>query len=102
LVFSKETIGELTSRIMRSKCDQYVSTKDREAYINNLILSSDLVIINNLSQGCRDRDDDKFLETALEGGVQAIISGDQDLLMMNPFKNIEILTAQYFLKKVKK
>ena len=81
LVFSRETIGELASRIMRSKFDKYVSTQDRESYIANLVLSSDMVIIDNLSQGCRDADDDKFLETALESKVQAIITGDQDLLI---------------------
>jgi len=100
LVFSRETIGELASRIMRSKFDKYVSTQDRESYIANLVLSSDMVIIDNLSQGCRDADDDKFLETALESKVQAIITGDQDLLIMHPFQGVEIITVQYFLKKI--
>jgi len=96
LIFSKETISELFSRIMRSKFDRYVSTGDRELYINNLILSADLVIIDNLIQGCRDGDDDKFLETAVKGGAQFIISGDQDLLIMHPFEGIKIVTAQEF------
>ena len=67
LIFSKETISELSSRITQPKFDKYVSADDREAYVNNLILSADLVIIDNLIQGCRDRDDDKFLETAVRG-----------------------------------
>ena len=99
LFFSKETISELSSRIMRSKFDRYVSTEDREAYINYAILSADLVIIDNLIQGCRDRDDDKFLETALKGEAQFIISGDQDLLTMHPFEGIEIVTVQEFALK---
>jgi len=84
---------------MRSKFDRYVSTEDREAYINYAILSADLVIIDNLIQGCRDRDDDKFLETALKGEAQFIISGDQDLLTMHPFEGIEIVTVQEFALK---
>ena len=68
LIFSKETISELSSRITQSKFDKYVSAEDREAYVNNLILSADLVIVDNLIQGCRDRDDDKFLETAVNEG----------------------------------
>ncbi|MBT6012176.1 MAG: putative toxin-antitoxin system toxin component, PIN family, partial [Candidatus Marinimicrobia bacterium] len=74
LIFSKETISELSSRITQPKFDKYVSADDREAYVNNLILSADLVIIDNLIQGCRDRDDDKFLETAVKGDAQFIIS----------------------------
>ena len=96
LIFSKETISELSSRITQPKFDKYVSAEDREAYVNNLILSADLVIIDNLIQGCRDRDDDKFLETAVKGDAQFIISGDQDLLTMHRFEGIDIVTVQVF------
>ncbi|SVC71866.1 uncharacterized protein METZ01_LOCUS324720 [marine metagenome] len=96
LIFSKETISELSSRIIQPKFDKYVSAEDREAYVNNLILSADLVIIDNLIQGCRDRDDDKFLETAVKGDARFIISGDQDLLTMHRFEGIDIVTVQEF------
>jgi len=96
LIFSKETISELSSRITQSKFDKYVSAEDREAYVNNLILSADLVIIDNLIQGCRDRDDEKFLETAVKGDAQFIITGDQDLLAMHRFEGIDIVTVQEF------
>ena len=96
LIFSKETISELSSRITQPKFDKYVSAEDYEAYVNNLILSADLVIIDNLIQGCRDRDDDKFLETAEKGDAQFIISGDQDLLTMHRFEGMDIVTVQEF------
>ena len=96
LIFSKETISELSSRKTQSKFDKYVSAEDREAYVNNLILSADLVIIDNLIQGCRDRDDDKFLKTAVKGDAQFIITGDQDLLAMHRFEGIDIVTVQEF------
>ena len=96
LIFSKETISELSSRIIQPKFDKYVSAEDREAYVNNLILSADLVIIDNLIQGCRDRNDDKFLETAVKGDAQFIISGDQDFLTMHRFEGIDIVTVQEF------
>ena len=96
LIFSKETISDLSSRKTQLKFDKYVSAEDREAYVNNLILSADLVIIDNLIQGCRDRDDDKFLETAVKGDAQFIISGDQDLLTMHRFEGIDIVTVQEF------
>ena len=96
LIFSKETISELSSRITQPKFDKYVSAEDHEAYVNNLILSADLVIIDNLIQGCRDRDDDKFLETAVKGDARFIISGDQDSLSMHRFEGIDIVTVQEF------
>jgi predicted nucleic acid-binding protein len=38
------------------------------------------------------------LELAVNGQATAIISGDQDLLVLNPFKNIPILTVRQFLE----
>ena len=96
LIFSKETISELSSRITQPKFDKYVSAEDHEAYVNNLILSDDLVIIDNLIQGCRDRDDDKFLETAVKSNAHLIISGGQDILTMHRFEGIDIVTVQEF------
>ena len=96
LIFSKETISELSSRITQPKFEKYVSAEDREAYVNNLILSADLVIIDNLIQGCRDRDDEKFLETAMKSDAQFINSGDQYLLTMHRFEGIDIVTVQEF------
>ena len=73
-----------------------ISAEDREAYVNNLILSADLVVTDNLIQGCRDTDDDKFLETAVNGDAQFIISGDQNFLAMHRFDGIDIVTVKKF------
>jgi uncharacterized protein len=45
---------------------------------------------------CRDRDDDVVLATALAGESAAIISGDQDLLILDPFRGIRVLTPSAF------
>ena len=45
----------------------------------------------------RDIKDNKFLELAMEGKADYIITGDQDLLILNPFNNIEIITPRDFL-----
>lgn len=47
---------------------------------------------------CRDGDDDVVLGTALAGGCAAIVSGDQDLLVLDPFGEIRILTPSAFWK----
>jgi len=45
---------------------------------------------------CRDPKDDEILSVALSAGVDAILSGDQDLLVLHPFGNIPILTVSAF------
>jgi predicted nucleic acid-binding protein len=47
---------------------------------------------------CRDRDDDVVLATALAGECVAIISGDEDLLILDPFREIRVLTPSAFWK----
>jgi predicted nucleic acid-binding protein len=41
--------------------------------------------------------DDKFLELAIEGEARAIISGDDDLLALHPFRGTPILTPAAFV-----
>jgi len=47
---------------------------------------------------CRDRDDDLVLATASSGQCAAIITGDQDLLVLDPFQNIRIMSPSTFWK----
>lgn len=49
---------------------------------------------------CEDADDDKFLICALAGGAQYVVSGDPDLLNMNGFAGISILTPRDFVAGV--
>ena len=47
---------------------------------------------------CRDRDDDVVLATALAGKCAAIVTGDQDLLVLDAFQGIRILAPAAFWK----
>ena len=47
---------------------------------------------------CRDPDDDVVLATAMAGRWAAIVSGDQDLLILDPFRAIRILAPAAFWK----
>jgi uncharacterized protein len=48
----------------------------------------------------RDQNDVKILATALEAEAQFLISGDLDLLVLNPFQSIQIVTPSDFLKGI--
>ena len=45
---------------------------------------------------CRDPDDDKFISCAIDAGAIYIVSGDKDLLALESYGNIEIVTAKEF------
>lgn len=46
---------------------------------------------------CRDPDDNKYLELAVASDAQFIITGDNDLLTLNPFRKTKIVTPDQFL-----
>jgi uncharacterized protein len=50
------------------------------------------------SPTCRDRDDDVVLASALAGECAAIVTGDQDLLILDPFRGIRVLAPSAFWK----
>jgi predicted nucleic acid-binding protein len=47
---------------------------------------------------CRDATDDKFLELAVNGHADVIVSGDADLLVLNPFRGIPIVAPAAFVQ----
>ncbi len=91
LVFSRETQAELHERLMKNKFDAYVSASIRRRFLSQLDAVSLYVSISNRPMGCRDKDDDKFLETAVYGKADCLITGDKDLLIMHPFQGIPVL-----------
>ena len=80
LLFSDPTFDELANRLMRAKFDRYVTVALRERYLSDLAGVAEWVMIGGTLRACRDPDDDKFLETAIVGGADCLITGDDDLL----------------------
>lgn len=98
ILFSSSTFTELEEVLSRNKFDQYISREERKQFLTSFILDSTPVEINEAISECRDPKDNKFLELAVCGKADFIISGDEDLLALNPFRNIQILTPDSFLK----
>jgi putative PIN family toxin of toxin-antitoxin system len=46
---------------------------------------------------CRDPNDDMVLECAVASGAKMIVTGDKDLLAMNPYGGIQIVTPAEFV-----
>jgi predicted nucleic acid-binding protein len=59
-----------------------------------------LISIPPSIRACRDPRDDKFLEVAVHGRADLILTGDSDLLALHPFQGIAILTPAAFLEAV--
>ena len=97
LLFSNETLQELHGRLFRPKFDRYVSRAVRSVFLVQLMGVSERVSITGAKLGCADPQDDMFLETAMVGEADCLITGDRHLLEMTPFRGISILTPAAFL-----
>jgi len=97
LLVSVETLEELVRVLNRPKVDAYVSREDRQRFISLLMGVTRVVSVAFHVQACRDPKDDMILDVALNGEADAIITGDQDLLVLNPFHDISILSPSEFL-----
>jgi uncharacterized protein len=58
-----------------------------------------IVTVSHTVTICRDSKDDMYLELALSGKADCIVTNDLDLLVLNPFENIPIITPKEFLEK---
>jgi hypothetical protein len=84
--------------LSRPKFDKYVTVIEREFFLDWLAESLDFINIRDTIVACRDAKDDKFLELAVNGNAKLIVSGDEDLLILNPFEEIAIVTVRQFLE----
>jgi len=98
-VYSSATLVEFSTTLSRSKFDRYLSVEKRIAEVNVFERTGQLITVSTKIDACRDPKDNKFLELAVEAGAACIITGDKDLLVLNPFRDIPILTPAEFLEK---
>jgi putative PIN family toxin of toxin-antitoxin system len=96
---STECFAEFTEVLFRKKFDKYFTDERRLQVIQKLERDTINFKVGVIINACRDPKDDKFLELAVTAGASCIISGDQDLLTLNPFNDILIITAAEFLER---
>ena len=65
---------------------------------DRLIGDAEIVDITESVQVCRGPKDDRILELAVNGDADYIVTGDSDLLVLNPFRGIEILRPSDFVE----
>jgi uncharacterized protein len=95
---SDATLLELVEVMSRSRFDRYVERRVRQQLVAEFVNNCRIVLIASPVRACRDPRDDKFLEVAVNGRADAIVTGDQDLLVLNPFQGIPILSPAGYLE----
>jgi len=98
LLISSATIEELNAVLQRKGFERYITEEERMEFLSAFVRDSILVEIVERVVACRDSNDDKFLELAINGKATCMVSGDEDLLVLHPFRGIAIVTPRQFLE----
>lgn len=99
LLLSGPILLEISEVLGRARFDRYASREHRDRFLATLVEQALFPTIGESFQVCRDPKDDKFLELAVAGKATCLITGDSDLLVLDPFHGIPIVTPRRFLDK---
>jgi uncharacterized protein len=97
VLLSTPVLAELEEVLARPKFDKYLSAVERKLFLANFVKTVKFAEIKEKIEVCRDPKDDKYLELAISSRATCIVIGDADLLVLNPFRDIPIMTIQEFL-----
>ena len=98
-LFSAATWVELQTMLRRAKLAPYIQPATLGPYLEKIRSFATFIQTPTPIRACRDPKDDKFLEVSVHGRADALVTGDLDLLDLNPFRGIVILTPAQYLER---
>src|ERR1035438_5041548 len=103
LCASAETLAELEQALEREKFDRYLNLESRRAFVALIRRNVHLFAVDSRLPAaeplCRDTKDRALLALALAAEADALVSGDEDLLILHPWNGLPILTPAEFLER---
>ncbi|AGF51769.1 slr1327 [Synechocystis sp. PCC 6803] len=96
ILFSDTLFTELMEVLHHPKFKKYFSGTAIQNLIALLNEKVELVEVNLHFDSYRDKKDNFLLDLAVSGNANYLVTGDSDLLTLNPFDNVEIISYQHF------
>lgn len=99
ILTSKEAWQEFDTRVQKPKLFHYFGTvpkrDDVVSFVNQALIH---IQVQSTVLDCADTDDNKFLALALDGDASILVTGDQDLLVLHPWRNVHIMRSGEFVR----
>ncbi len=86
----RDTLLKYPERFQMDKDDVQNEVETIRYFAEFVTPQEDIAVVED------DPDDDKFLEAAVAGDVEYLVSGDQHLLSVNSFRGIDIVEPRTF------
>jgi putative PIN family toxin of toxin-antitoxin system len=97
IVMSDAVEAEIRAVAARPKFQPYAA--DLQLIVDVIVAGAERHRPSVAIADCRDTKDNKYLELAFAANAATIISGDNDLLVLNPWRGIEIVTAAGYVRR---
>lgn len=98
VLLSYAVLAELYEVVGRKQFRRYVDEEDIRAFVAALTREAEWIDVDVRITACRNSKDNRFLELGVSGHATHIVTGDYDLLALNPFQGIRIVRPQELLK----
>ncbi|GGH15001.1 hypothetical protein GCM10007352_23500 [Mucilaginibacter phyllosphaerae] len=98
-MFSTELLSEFIEVTQRQKFEKYFSKKDITALTEVIDSYAEFIAVTTIINICRDKKDNFLLSLAVDGNADYLITGDADLLELNPQGKTRIITISNFFKE---
>ena len=97
ILLSEPIITELDDVLRRPRFEKYIREDERIHFLVALLREAHIARVTETVVDCRDPKDNKYLALAHDAQAACIVTGDKDLLVLNPYRGISILTPRQFL-----
>jgi putative PIN family toxin of toxin-antitoxin system len=97
LAVSEATMAELLDVLSRPRLARFLDLELRDELLGQLDALALFFSPTEVVTDCRDAKDDKYLELALAAGAGVIVSGDDDLLVLHPWRGVKVLRPAGYL-----
>lgn len=94
----EEFVEKLNLPRIREK--YHIDAQTIETFVAELAASGEMVMPTRRIEICRDANDNKVLEAAVEGHANYIVTSDENLLILDPFEGIRIVKPRVFLEQL--
>ena len=101
IVYSEELFLEIFEVLSRPKFKSYFNSEKIAAFSKLVIHYLKLIEVNSSIDLCRDEKDNFLLALAKDANADYIITGDKDLIILNPFEKTKILSFADFKTQFK-
>ena len=97
IYISLELIEELTETLSKPRLQKYLTQTRTKNLFELIWLKTRLISVHSSLKICRDPKDDFIINLVVDSNSHFLITGDQDLLVLNPFYETQIITPAEFL-----